>query len=483
MQDWYYPLQILLLLLAHGLSWLAVGHALLTKQDPRSALGWVVTALFLPGLGALLYVLFGIRRSDSRAARLMRDVRLDAFPERPRLHGGADLQTPPGDVPDASLPGEYAYLAHIGQKLTGRRVCGGNTITPLFNGEEAYPVMLDAINRARGRVFLSTYIFNAGDTGAAFCRALADAARRGCDVRVLVDGVGCQYSLSKPWRALKRQGVRTALFLPPRLWRPSLALNLRNHRKVLVCDGTGFTGGMNIADAHKTRYGGAAIHDIHYRCVGPLVAQLQEAFLLDWAFSTGEHTPAPVIIEEQGGSSLCRMLLDGPGSGADLLHDVLCTALTAARRRIRVMTPYFLPTHELMSALRTAALRGVDVQVILPGKNNLPYVHWACLHLLRGLVPMGVRVFFRPPPFAHTKLLLLDDAYVQIGSANLDPRSLRLNFELNVEVFDPLLAARLRAHFAQVRRTSREIDGDALRDLPLLWRLRNAACWLFSPYL
>lgn len=482
-ESWLLYLEGALLLVAHGLSWLAIVHALLHKRDPRSALGWTVTALFLPGLGALLYLMFGIGRADSRAAGLMRRAEEVARGRRAKLHGSS-VGPPTGTLDSESLPRPYRHMARPGQGLTGRPLTGGNAVTPLFNGDEAYPAMLEAIAGAESRVYLVTYIFNAGRMADAFVKALAAAAARGVDVRVLVDGVGgALYSWKRPWRTLPQYGVQVARFLPLRLLPPALSINLRDHRKVLVCDGTGFTGGMNIADYNLSSSVGYRVQDVHFLCSGPIVAQLEAAFLLDWGFATRQYDIPPRVDDEMCGDSLCRMVLDGPGSGKDPLHDLICGVLSAARHTVRLMTPYFLPTHEMIAALKSASLRGVRISVVLPGRNNLPYVHWATLHLLPSLLQSGVRIFYQPPPFAHTKLLMIDGYYTQFGSANMDPRSLRLNFEMNIETFDTSFSREMTQHFDKVRAKSREIT---LRDLErqhVLLRLRNAACWIFSPYL
>lgn len=484
MGGWLTMAEGLLLLAAHLLSWLVVMHALLHKRDPRAALGWSATALFLPGVGAVLYLAFGIARAESRAAQLMRRATLFASAHREALPGGKRHRTPLGHVGVAQLPRQFRHMALIGARLTGRSLSGGNAITPLFNGDEAYPAMLEAINGAKDHVYLTTYIFNGGETGTAFCKALAAAAARGVDVRVLVDGVGGSiYSWSRPWQHLATQGVRVARFLPPRLFPPNLTINLRNHRKVLICDRTGFTGGMNIADYHVAASPKYSAQDVHFLCSGPVVAQLQESFLLDWGFCTGDYTGSLLVDEDMCGDSLCRMVLDGPGSGRDPLHDLLSGVISGALRSVRIMTPYFLPTHELMAAFKSAALRGAEVSVILPARNNLPYVHWASQHLLPTLLEAGVRIYYQPAPFAHTKLLMIDGVYTQFGSANMDARSLRLNFEMNVETFDTAFARDMERWFDDVRERSREFTQVDMSALSLPVRLRNAACWVFSPYL
>ena len=346
--------------------------------------------------------------------------------------------------------------------------------------------MLTAINEAASHVYLSTYMFKGGLTGKAFADALERAAGRGVDVRLLVDGLGGSlYSWDKPWRRLGEAGVQVRRFLPPSLFPPDFSINLRTHRKVLVCDGlVGFTGGMNIGDHHLAGLPGKhQVQDIHFRCAGPVAVLLQEAFLMDWAFVTRRQTVPPMVTPVPQGTSYCRLVFDGLGRGRDDIHELLCGVIGGARERVAVMTPYFLPPRELSSALVSAALRGVDVRLILPAVNNLPYVHRASRHMQPGLIRKGVRIFFQPPPFAHTKLLLVDDYYALIGSANLDPRSLFLNFELNMEVFDPAFCSAMYDYFSEVLSRSAEATPDyyARRHLPR--RLLDAAFWLFSPYL
>ncbi len=468
----------------YGIALLCVGHALLHKRNPRAALSWIVTILFLPIVGTLMYISFGIGRADSRAAKLMRNAQLMAKNHPEYLQAAEGKLEPIGYIEQANLPIQYQSMSILGKKLTGRSLSEGNSIQLLINGDEAYPAMLDAIRKAKSHVYLTTYIFNGGDISQEFCRALSEAAARNVDVRLLLDGFGARiYSLSWQWKKLPEQGVRVAHFLPPRLFPPNFAINLRNHRKILVADHIGFTGGMNIADYHIQKHPKFHVQDIHFMLSGPIVSQLRESFLLDWGFCTSEYTSLEAREKKKTGDIYCRMVLDGPGSGKDPLHELLYGAIAASTKSINIMTPYFLPTQEFMASLKSAALRGVDVRIILPEKNNLFYVHWATYHLLPTLLDSGVRIYYQPPPFAHTKLLIIDEYYVQIGSANLDSRSLRLNFELNVECFDIDFAKCMETYFMSKMNISRAYTMDDAQKKRLPTRLRNAACWIFSPYL
>lgn len=462
--------------IAHAISLVAAGQALLTKKDPRSALGWTVTLVFLPVIGLVIYLIFGISRAQSRAEKIMRRI---ADIEKRYPHN-----TECGSV---KLADSHARdFATLGARLTATPLCGGNSVTPLHNGDEAYPAMLEAIDKANHHVFLGTYIFNYGQAAEKFIDALVGAHERGVDVRVLVDGVGALYSWKKPWKILRDKGVRTTRFRPLKLIPPNLGINLRSHRKVLVCDGIGFTGGMNIADGNLNnlhKKGLKHIQDVQFRFEGPVVSELRQAFLLNWSFCEGTFTPLPPLKDQESGSCDCRVVIDGPGNDADALYDLICGAINMAHTSVRIMTPYFLPPCELMAALRSAAQRGVDTRVILPGVNNLAYMSWASERALPHLLKAGVRIWHQAPPFAHSKLLAIDGFYSLIGSANMDSRSLRLNFELDMEIYDQQFHDRL-AHFMDSTITSgTEVTLVNLKRQPLLKKLRDAACWIFSPYL
>lgn len=459
----------------HLLAWVGIIHILLTKRDPRSALGWAGLILFVPVLGLFLYILFGIGRTQSRASAIMRK-QADMLPK---------YAHPPLPKEEPAIPLFLRRMEQLGRSLTTHHLTPGNSIEPLFNGNAAYPEMIAAIDRAEHHVFLVTYIFNNGRVSADFARALIAAAKRGVDVRVLLDGIGRFYSFRSPVQELAKNGVKTAYFLPPSLVPPNLMINLRNHRKIMVCDDVAFTGGMNIADYHVvTDDNPKAAQDIQFKCMGPIVLEFYRSFILDWGFATNIYDQMlPAVRPKEQGNCYCRLVLDGPGTGSDPLNELIAGSISNAISSVTVMTPYFLPTREIMANLRIAAEKGIDVRIILPEKNNLPYVHWAAFRVLPELLQAGVRIFYQPPPFAHTKLLCIDDYYCQIGSANYDSRSLRLNFELNSEIFDRDFNRKMTAFCHDVMARSREIYLEDLLSQSLFQKLRSSLFWLFSPYL
>ncbi len=471
-----------ILLIIHALLGItAGGHALLFKRDCKAALGWIAVCLLFPLLGPFLYFLLGINRIRTRARKL-HDLFSFQFEDSYPLPD----QSLTSATAELGINPQLKQIVRISSAVTRWPIVGGNTVALLHSGEQAYPAMLAAIDQAQSSLYMSTYIFETDKTGRQFIAALARARARGVDVRVIIDGIGELYAFPRAGTLLRRQGVPTARFLRPSLFPPSVHINLRNHRKILVADGqTGFVGGMNIGGRNVAESGhqGDRLRDIHFQLTGPVVIQIENAFFSDWTFCTGEPVPQYNPTPFTGGKTLCRTIVDGPNEHHGKLATILFGALTSARRRIGIMTPYFLPSRELIVAFQNAALRGVEVNILLPGRNNLPYMQWATSKMLWELLEKGVRIFYQPPPFVHSKLLIIDDHYAQIGSANIDPRSLRLNFELAVEIYDRTVAEILVPHFQQCLSRSREIslrEVDA-RSIPV--RARDAFVWLFSPYL
>lgn len=451
----------------------ASGHVILRKRDPRAAVLWVGLIWLVPGLGAFLYWALGINRIRRRAALLMRG-------KKPAL----ELNGQPGAAPaDAHLAG----LARATDRIVRHELTAGNRLEPLENGDAAYPAMLAAIESAERSIALATYIFDDDRAGERFASALARAVKRGVQVRVLIDAVGARYSWPSIVGRLRKAFVPVATFLPG--WSPLGAsfTNLRNHRKILVVDGRrAFTGGMNIRAGHVLGEAPESpVRDLQFQVDGPVVAQLMGCFAEDWAFCTAEVLSGDVWFPplEPAGATLARAVPDGPDEDFEVLRQVLLVALASARQSVRVVTPYFVPDTSLIDGLVVTALRGVTVDIVLPERGNIRLAQWASTALLWQVLQGGCAVHLSPPPFDHTKLFVVDEAWVLLGSANWDARSLRLNFELNVECYDPALAAEVAklvdSRIAAARRvTLADMDG---RGFPV--KVRDGVAKLLSPYL
>jgi cardiolipin synthase len=466
---------------------LATGHAVLFKRDVRSAIGWVCAIWLAPGFGAAFYLLFGINRIQRVAHRLRRRRRYSPrFVDHTR---GKEVSSD-----DAALPAEAEHLrafARLGAKVSEDGILPGNRVEPLFNGEQAYPAMLDAIGAARSTISLSIYIFNFDRVGEKFVKALGDAVARGVQVRVILDDIGSRrYAWHTVVGPLRRAGVPTERFLPKLFPRYFAYANLCNHRKILVVDGRiGFTGGINISEGHDhSLRPDHPIQDLHFRIEGPVVATMQEVFAEDWSFCSGEKLDGnewfPALDPVESSTRIvARGIRSGPDEDLERIRLIYLGALSAARSRVRIMTPYFLPDGALVSALNIAALRGVQVDILLPEESDLRLVRWASTAHLASVLEYGCRVWFTPPPFQHTKLFLVDGVWTCFGSANWDPRSLRLNFEFNVECFDGPLAEMLEAKVERVLADSRRFTLKDFEARPLPVKLRDGVARLLTPYL
>ena len=456
---------------------LASLHALLNKRDSRAATLWIGFIWLLPVFGPLAYLALGVNRIRRRALQLgVHKTLTRPVPENlgePEHEGAEHLK----------------MLARVVNSVVTRPLLPGNKIEPLVNGDEAFPAMLAAIESAQKTISLSTYIFDNDPSGQKFVAALARAVKRRVDVRVLIDAAGTRYSWPPVTRKLHHAKILFARFLPASLltpWRVT-TLNLRNHRKILIADGKiAFTGGINIRHgnvlAEKPK---SPVQDLQFRVEGPLVAQLQEAFANDWAFTTREMLDGeawfPDLAESDG--VIARVIMDGPDADFEKARLTLLAALAEAQMSVKIVTPYFLPDPALITALNLAALRGVRVDIILPAKNNLPFVHWASRALWWQVLERGCHLWLTPPPFDHSKLMVVDGHWVLFGSANWDARSLRLNFELNVECYGRDFAQRMESVIEQKLRHAREVTLAEMDDRPFLPKLRDAVARLFSPYL
>ncbi len=460
----------------------AACHAVLYRRDHRAAFAWVAFIGLLPLAGALLYFIFGINRIRRRATEL-RQNRERYEPRATRGARGSEELWRSLEPNATHLVG----LARIVSEVVNRPLLSGNRIEPLKGGDEAYPAMLQAIREARHTLTFAAYIFDRDRSGLEFARELGAAVQRGVEVRVLIDAAGTRYSWPPILSTLRRERVPYARFLPAfALWR-LMSLNMRCHRKVLISDGRiGFTGGLNIRDGHcLKRNPRCPVNDLHFRVEGPVVTQIQEIFADDWLFTTGESLQGPLWFPnlDPVGGVLSRAIPDGPDEDLDKLRWTLLGALVVAKSSVMVQTPYFLPDATLVSALNLAALRGVQVDIVLPEWNNLPFVHWASRAQWWQVLEHGCRIWLVPPPFDHSKLMIVDEAWTLLGSANWDPRSLRLNFELNVECYHLPLAQRLAADLKQRLTRSRRITLEDVEGRGLPLRLLDGVARLLTPYL
>ena len=451
---------------------MASGHAVLHKRDTRSAALWLVLCWVLPALGPLLYVTLGVNRVERRAVRMRRGMVRHRTPS----------QFPPGE------PGtHFTPLARLVEQCVARPLLPGNTIDTLVDGTHAFPAMLEAIGRARTSIAMSSYIFDDKGIGADFVNALAAAAKRGVETRVLIDDVDARFSRSSAVKPLRAAGVNVAVFNPPLIPARLHALNLRNHRKILVVDGgEGYTGGLNVDCRYwRPEAPEQAFRDLHFRLRGPVVAHLMEVFADDWQFTTEEPLRGlkwfPRLAEQ--GAVLARGIEAGPDESFERVRWAMIGGINAAQRSVRILTPYFLPDQSIITALDAAAMRGVEVDILIPETSDLPHVQWATFGQLWQVVQSGCRIWAKPGAFDHSKLMLVDGAWTLLGSANWDARSLRLNFEFNVECYSVELGAHLEGLVQARIAAARRLTLAQLNERGFAIKLRDNLARLFAPFL
>jgi cardiolipin synthase len=414
------------------------------RREPVATLAWLLALAWLPVFGWAVYWWLGPQRIHRRKLRRVR-ARLAL----------AEARLPP--VGDASEDGQERLV----EASTGYAPTRATAVELLTGGERTFEALFEAIGAARESIHLEYYIYEPDSVGTRLRDLLAERASAGVQVRLLLDGLGSRQCSPRFLRPLREAGAEVAWFHPLKLghllWRPTL--NLRTHRKIAVIDGrTGFTGGVNISDTQSERASAAAFHDLHLRLAGEIVRALQLAFAEDWHYATGRklgqaaHWPA-----QPAGDIRCQLVPSGPDNPLAPIHRLHVEALHNAKRRVWLMTPYFVPDAAVLLALTSAALSGLDVRLLLPRRNDNRLVRAAARSFYPELLEAGVRVFEFQPRMLHGKALLVDDDIALIGSANVDPRSFWLNFELSVLVRDARVATKLAERISADLAQSKEV--------------------------
>lgn len=453
-------------------------HIILHKDDVPSAIAWTGLVWLAPVIGCIAYIILGINRVRRKALRLH--------------NRGADIFTLTGKTPEEiekEVPPSLWQLLRLGYKVHPQHLSLGNSVRPLINGDEAYPLMCAAIASAQKEVLIASYIFNNDKAGQMFIPALKQAVKNGAAVRMLIDGVGLNYSRPNIRAALKKiRGIEFSVFLPSRSPVNLPFVNLRNHRKMMIIDGqTAFFGGMNVAEGDLvSQHPKEPIQDVTFEIKGPVISQIARLFEEDWIFS-GKKPFLPVasrLPKQQppaAGHTAARIIPDGPDADYGKIERMCLGALACAQKSARIVTPYFLPQNDILSALETAAMRGVEVEVILPQKSNIFGMDWAMEANFRRLLSKGVKIYRTQPPFDHSKLFLVDDVWLFAGSANWDVRSFKLNFESNMECYDLELAKQVRKIIEDKKAKATPVQYQHMRP-PILRTLRNNALRLLTPY-
>lgn len=469
-QDW-------VLLAADLVAIATIPSVLLRRRGrPMAALSWILALLAIPVGGVVAWWLLG-RTHLHRPVRKRRRTRKKLEP--PPASGAPPAPEIPAvlrEVLPFALHGDRRHTEGVFPPARVRdvRVYG--------HGGEAFAAIEAAIAAARTEIRALYYIWQPGDTGRRIAEQLAAKARSGVKVRILVDEVGSRPFLRKLAPQLRAAGVEVAGFLPAsfRPWAPTF--NFRNHRKLLLVDGrVAFAGGINIGREYERDW-----QDQCLRLSGPVLPHLDEVFQEDWVFATNrslDDLPADPAAADDCGSALCAVIASGPDRDAPRVHDAYFLAIAQARRRVWLTSPYFVPNTSVLDAIRSAALRGVDVRILTPRKNDVRLVALASRSYHEALLRAGVRLFEYQPRFLHTKNLIVDDELAVTGSANVDVRSFRLNFELACFLVSPEVNATLATLFEADLAKSHEIDAAEVARRGPIQRCLESGANLLSPLL
>jgi cardiolipin synthase A/B len=460
---------------------------LVRRKEPSSTIAWILALVFLPAVGTLLFLLFGRDRVRWPAKR-KRELDAVVRAQLEEARKGSDEAARISQAPEPASPLERA-LFRLGAELTHRRATEGNKVDVLTDGNATYDALGAAIDAAKHHVHAQYYLIRDDATGAWFRDRLVAAAQRGVAVRLLLDGFGC-FALGASWKKpLRKAGAKVGEFLPMRsvLLQP---VNLRNHRKIVVVDGElAFTGGFNVGDEYRGQMAGVgAWRDVHLRIEGPAAGELQRVFFQDWAFATGEAIPAEGYFPATHlarGTATVAIVPSGPDTRTEAIHRLFFGAIAGAEREVLVTTPYFVPTESLVVAMEVAAMRGVDIKLVLPmpGHSN----HTVTMHAGRSfytpLLEAGVNVLEYELGMVHAKTLVADRQVSLVGSANMDLRSFRLNFEIHALVHDAATAGAVCAAFKSYEVKSQRVALDAWNARSWTLKLKEGAARLVSPML
>lgn len=465
-----------------GMLWLAYAVCLaiwvvMQKRDPAATLAWMFALIFLPYFGFLVFYIFGPRRI--KRSRSRRQTSYDAIKKAFATDAGQQA---------ADSPHELAVeLTHLVQQATGMPLSTCTSIKLLVNGSPKYDALLADIAAARSHVHMEYYIYAGDRTGTEIRDALVLARKRGVEVRLLMDGAGSFHTSQAFLEPLQQAGAELAVFHPVLRGVPNLRplLNFRSHRKIAVIDGRiGYTGGINVTDDENDRLNpDNYFRDIHTRVEGEVVNWMQRVFLEDWHYAASKTpTGQQYLVTSEPGKYAVQLIPSGPDNPREPIHRALLAGIHSAHRRVWLATPYFVPTEPAWMALSSAAMRGLDVRLMLPKKSDSRLVDLAARSYFEELLRDGVRIFEYQSRMLHIKSLMVDDAFAILGSANFDSRSLRTNFEMSMAVHEPEVVQALEAVWATDLAESVEITKDrAKASFPR--RLAEATARLGSPLL
>ncbi len=455
---------------------LMIIHVLMDNRQPAKTMAWALVIYFVPFLGMIFYLFFGV---NTRRERLVSQRSMNQLTKRSMLEfvEQQGLRVAERHKPMVDL--------FINQNLA--MPFKDNSFDIYTDGYAFFPDLLAAIGKAKSHIHLDFYIFDDDALGMLIADALIDRAREGVEVRVIYDDVGCWNVSHKFFERMREEGIEVCAFLPVRFPSFTSKVNYRNHRKIIVIDGkVGFVGGMNIALRYVKGKDGKPWRDTMVKVEGSAVYGLQRAFLVDWYFvdrtliSDRKYYPQPLVSAPN--NRIAQTVTSSPISSNPEIMQGYVRLILAARRYIYIESPYFLPNEPVLFALKTAALGGLDIRIIVPWKTDAGLAEWGGRSYLREMVEAGVSVYLYTGGFLHSKMLICDDSLVSCGSTNFDFRSFENNFESNTFIYNEDTALRFKAIFLDDQTQTVEFKNVEMRMKPKFpTRLWESIARMLSP--
>jgi len=463
----------------------AVITLLLENKNPLKTHSYLLLLLMLPLVGIIIYFVFG---QNLRKKKIFKNRKLinQAFGEKYVEHH-LDNKSP------AEIPASYRPYNHYNKLINFLAgdlspLTVNNSVTVLKNGEEKFPAVMEAIENAKDHIHIEYYIYSNDDIGGPLGDLLIRKANEGLRVRIIVDGVGSLGLRRKFFNKLRQGGVEIHEFMPVLFPSFTSKINYRNHRKIIVIDGAiGFTGGINLDDRYLNNgKHGLYWRDTHLKIEGESVKTLQFLFMLSWRFVTGnelDEGPNYFPKFENVGNQCVQINASGPDWELASIMESFLLAFNAAQERIRIVTPYFIPTESIMDALTTVAKSGIEVELMIPKRSDSWIVQSASMSYVKVLLQMGIKVFFYEKGFIHAKVIIVDDTFASVGTANMDYRSFDLNYEVNTYMYDADVVKTLHEQFEEDLASCVSPNLSDWKKRKTLQKLKHSVCRLLAPIL
>ncbi|MEN6453629.1 MAG: cardiolipin synthase [Prolixibacteraceae bacterium] len=456
----------------------------LENRSPIKTISWILVLILLPFAGIIIYLFFG---QEYRKKKMFSRKGLHDLEKLRKLTQSQLDQLPKNYLALSNAIYQKKRLMNLLLANSNAILSDDNEIKILRNGEQVYPAMFQAMEEARHHIHLEFYIVDNDVVGNQLRELLIRKAGAGVEVRFIYDDVGSWKLPKKYIRSLREAGVKIDCFIKVRFPLLTSKVNYRNHRKIVVVDGkTAFVGGLNIADRYLN---GTKIlgpwRDTHLMLKGGAATGLQVIFMADWYFVSKEILQGDRYFHalEHGQGKIVQIVASGPDSDWETLSQAYFTAIASAHDKVYIATPYLIPNTEIGSAMKAAALAGIDIRILLPGKSDAIIPKWGTHSYISELLEAGVKIYFYQPGFMHSKLIIVDGVLSSVGTANLDFRSLETNFEVNAMIYDEGIAKKLEKLFLNDLQQSSKIVLNEWEQRPRFSKAKESFARLLSPLL